>query len=365
MTSAVEIETVTQRYGEAVALDDVSLTVPAGSFTVLLGPSGSGKTTLLSLIGGFLPAQTGSIRIGGKEMRGVPPARRPTATVFQDYALFPHMTIAGNVGFGLRTAGVAGAERRERTEEMLRLVGLPDVGRRKPHALSGGQKQRIALARALAVEPRVLLLDEPLGALDLKLRRQMQAELTAIHRRVGSTFIHVTHDQEEAMAIADTVVVMDKGRIADLGTPEDVYLRPRSLFAAGFVGLANILQGRVAEAQAGRIAIETVFGRLRGEDQSRRLKPGDRAAVMLRPEHLSLAGSGVGDRSGATGRPQPLGDARLDSVTFMGAHRMASLLAGDGQRLTLQLPQEISPAEGELLSLAYDPARAIVLPEGS
>lgn len=363
MTSAVEIENVVQRYGEATALDDVSLNVPAGGFTVLLGPSGSGKTTLLSLIGGFLPLQAGSIRIGGEDMRGVPPAKRPTATVFQDYALFPHMTIADNVGFGLRMAGVPRAERRERVAEMLRLVGLPDVGSRKPHALSGGQKQRVALARALAVEPKVLLLDEPLGALDLKLRRQMQAELTAIHRRVGGTFVHVTHDQEEAMAIADTVVVMNQGQIADLGSPEDVYLRPRSLFAAGFVGLANIIPGRVAEARSGRAHVETNFGRLEGEDRTRSLKPGQRAAIMLRPEHLRLVGESAAKAAGGQDAPRLSGEARLETVTFMGTHRMATVLAEDGRRLTLQLPQSFGTELGERLTLSYDPTRAIVLPE--
>ena len=208
MTTLVEVRSVSRRFGAATALDDVSLDIPEGGFTVLLGPSGSGKTTLLNILGD--PGAVGRpVLIAGEDVTHVPPARRPTATVFQDYALFPHMTVGANVGFGLRMRGVGASQREEVARTAFRLVGLEDVYDRKPHQLSGGQRQRVALARALAVEPKVLLLDEPLGALDLKLRRQMQDELKAIQRRVGTTFVHVTHDQEEAMALADLVVVMN------------------------------------------------------------------------------------------------------------------------------------------------------------
>jgi len=241
MTAGVEIIGVSKSFGGARALDDVTLDIPAGAYAVLLGPSGCGKTTLLFTLGGFHDASAGTVRIGGRDMNGVPPARRPTTTMFQDYALFPHMSLTDNVAFGLRMAGMGRRARRDRAGEMLALVGLPDAGRRRPHELSGGQRQRVALARALAVEPDVLLLDEPLGALDLSLRRQMQEELKRIQGQVGTTFVHVTHDQEEAMAIADLIVVMRDGRIEDAGPPQRVYARPANRFTAGFMGEVNLI----------------------------------------------------------------------------------------------------------------------------
>ena len=219
MTAGLELQAVTMRFGETTALEAIDLTVPAGAYAVLLGPSGCGKSTLLGVLGGFLAPSAGRVRIGGRDVTALPPARRPTTTVFQDYAIFPHMTLAENVAFGLRMRGEGARARRGRAEEMLALVGLAGAGDRRPDAISGGQRQRVALARALAVDPDVLLLDEPLGALDLKLRRTMQDELKAIQRRLGTTFVHVTHDQEEAMAVADTIVVMRAGRIEDRGPP--------------------------------------------------------------------------------------------------------------------------------------------------
>src|SRR5690606_23935988 len=202
---------------------------------------GSGKTTILSMLGGFTAPSEGRVVIAGEDVTDLPPAKRPTATVFQDYALFPHMSVRSNVAFGLAMRRVAKAERSRRAEEMLRLVGLAGFGGRGIHQLSGGQRQRVALARAMAVAPKVLLLDEPLGALDLSLRRQMQEELVRLQKRLGTTFVHVTHDQEEAMSIADTVVVMNQGRIEDMGPPSRVYLRPASLFAATFMGESNVI----------------------------------------------------------------------------------------------------------------------------
>jgi spermidine/putrescine transport system ATP-binding protein len=243
MNDLVTIENLTRRFDAMLALDDVSLNIKAGSYTVLLGPSGSGKTTLLSILGGFLQPSSGRVLINGADCTAIPPAKRPTATVFQDYALFPHMSVANNVAFGLRMRGVAKNIRIARALELLGVVGLSDQAHKKPHELSGGQRQRVALARALIVEPAVLLLDEPLGALDLKLRRQMQDELKAIQKRVGTAFVHVTHDQEEAMALADHVVVMNKGHIEDQGTPEKVYARPATAFSATFMGESTIIDG--------------------------------------------------------------------------------------------------------------------------
>ena len=213
----VEVQTVSHSFGAIRALHDISLEIAPASYAVLLGPSGSGKTTLLSILGGFLVPSAGRVLIAGADCTTTPPARRPTATVFQDYALFPHMSVGGNVGFGLLMKGIARAERRRAVLRRWRWSGSSMWRRRRPHELSGGQRQRVALARALVVEPAVLLLDEPLGALDLKLRRQMQDELKAIQKRVGTAFVHVTHDQEEAMALADLCVVMSNGRIEDSG----------------------------------------------------------------------------------------------------------------------------------------------------
>lgn len=222
MTADVALQSISQSFGTFQALDNIDLSFGAGEFVVLLGPSGCGKSTLLFILGGFLSPTSGTVKIGGRDMDGVAPKNRPTTTMFQDYALFPHMSLRDNVGFGLRMKGMGRAARNAKAEDMLNIVGLRDKAGRKPHELSGGQRQRVALARALAVDPDVLLLDEPLGALDLKLRRQMQDELKAIQRKVGTTFVHVTHDQEEAMAIADRIVVMNQGRVEDFGAPGDL-----------------------------------------------------------------------------------------------------------------------------------------------
>jgi spermidine/putrescine transport system ATP-binding protein len=317
MTAGVEIDRVSQRYGPALALDTVSLSIGAGEFVVLLGPSGCGKTTLLNLIGGFAEPTAGRVLIGGRDMAGIGPKDRPTTTVFQDYALFPHMTLAENVAFGLKMRGVARAARLTRVEEMLALVGLSGRGAARPHELSGGQRQRVALARALAVEPDVLLLDEPLGALDLKLRRQMQVELKAIQRRVGTTFVHVTHDQEEAMAIADRIVVMNAGRIEDDGPPRRVYMQPASLFTAGFMGEVNRIPVTAGQSPLGP------------------LMPGT-GTLCLRPEAIGTEGD------------LRLGPARLEEAVFCGTHVRARFAPRAAPDLTLivRLPQGTMPAAG-------------------
>ncbi len=229
-----------------VAVDDVSLSIPRGSFFALLGPSGCGKTTTLRMLGGFEQPTSGAIYLGEREVSGLPPHRRDVNTVFQSYALFPHLTVADNVSFGLRRRGISGDELAKRTSEAMELVGVAQMAKRRPRQLSGGQQQRVALARALVNEPRVLLLDEPLGALDLKLRKQLQLELKRIQHDVGITFVHVTHDQEEAMTMADTIAVMNDGRIEQLGSPAELYEHPRTAFVAGFLGVSNLLAGVVA-----------------------------------------------------------------------------------------------------------------------
>jgi spermidine/putrescine transport system ATP-binding protein len=323
MPPLVDVRDLTQRFPGHTALDSVSLEIPESSYVVLLGPSGSGKTTLLNILGGFLRPTSGTVLLRGQDVTGVPPASRPTATVFQDYALFPHMTVGTNVGFGLRMRGAARKERDDRARAILSLVGLEQAFGRKPHELSGGQRQRVALARALIIEPQLLLLDEPLGALDLKLRRQMQEELKAIRRRVGTTFVHVTHDQEEAMALADIIVVMNAGRIEDMGPPERVYSQPASQFTAGFMGESTLIPGTVVSASGGLARVKTSLGELSCAGAAE-----VRAAVMVavRPECVRIDGEGEG-----------LGEAKVQDVSFQGAFIKAVAETKNGQSFHLRL----------------------------
>jgi putative spermidine/putrescine transport system ATP-binding protein len=238
----IRVQRLTKRYGDVVAVDSIDLEIPAGEFFTMLGPSGSGKTTTLRMIAGFEVPDDGSIELAGEDVSRLPPYDRPVNTVFQDYALFPHMSVQQNVEYGLMVKKVGKAERRERAGSALEMVRLGAYGKRKPSELSGGQRQRVALARAIVNRPKVLLLDEPLGALDLKLRQQMQIELKSIQREVGITFVYVTHDQEEALTMSDRIAVFNEGRIEQVGPPADVYEHPQSEFIAGFVGVSNVLE---------------------------------------------------------------------------------------------------------------------------
>ena len=250
-SAAVSFANVSRHFGAVRAVDGVDFEIRDGEFFSMLGPSGSGKTTCLRLIAGFERPTAGTILIHGRSMAGVPPYERDVNTVFQDYALFPHMTVGDNIAYGLMIRKVPKAERRRRVEEMLEMVALAGLAGRRPSQLSGGQRQRVALARALVNQPSVLLLDEPLGALDLKLREQMQVELKALQRRVGITFIYVTHDQGEALSMSDRLAVFDRGRIEQIGTPAEIYEHPATVFVAGFVGVSNLLEGAAAAAIAG------------------------------------------------------------------------------------------------------------------
>jgi spermidine/putrescine transport system ATP-binding protein len=283
-TSDVRLEHVTKQFDDVTAVDDLSLEIERGSFFALLGPSGCGKTTTLRMIGGFEQPTEGTIYLGDEPVSGKPPYKRDVNTVFQSYALFPHLTIFENVAFGLRRQGVRKNDVKGRVLEILRLVGLEGMDRRKPRQLSGGQQQRVALARALVNRPRVLLLDEPLGALDLKLRKQMQLELKAIQHDVGITFVHVTHDQEEAMTMADRIAIMNAGKIEQLGTPSDLYERPQTAFVASFLGISNLLPGTVAGPDAVRLddgtEVRVAPGTLNGQT--------GRVAVGVRPEKIRL-----------------------------------------------------------------------------
>jgi spermidine/putrescine transport system ATP-binding protein len=347
----VRLAGVSKRYAEAVAVEPLDLEISAGEFIVLLGPSGSGKTTILSIIGGFAMPTIGRVLIAGQDITDLPPAKRPTATVFQDYALFPHMSVRSNVAFGLAMRKVPKAERHRRADEMLQLVGLGGFGSRGVHQLSGGQRQRVALARAIAVEPKVLLLDEPLGALDLALRRQMQEELVRIQKRLGTTFVHVTHDQEEAMSIADRVVVMNKGRIEDMGPPSRVYLRPASLFTASFMGESNILTGEVVEATSGVAWVKTRVGTLTVPTQA---ATGEAITLSIRPEQLLIGGTGAGTLA--------LGSGTVTETSFQGTHLRAHVtIGGEGGGLLLRAPAATTLAPGSTVELAVQPADIVML----
>jgi spermidine/putrescine transport system ATP-binding protein len=295
VTADVRLEGITKRFEDVTAVDDVSLEIDRGSFFALLGPSGCGKTTTLRMIGGFEEPTEGTIYLGDEPVTGRPPYKRDVNTVFQSYALFPHLTTFENIAFGLRRRGLRGQEVRGRVLEILRLVGLAGLEKRKPSQLSGGQQQRVALARALVNRPRVLLLDEPLGALDLKFRKQMQLELKAIQHDVGITFVHVTHDQEEAMTMADRIAIMNGGRIEQLGTPSELYEQPQTAFVAGFLGISNLLPGDVVGPDAVRLddgnTVRVPSEALQGRS--------GRVAVGVRPEKIRL---GHGEENRLTGR---------------------------------------------------------------
>jgi spermidine/putrescine transport system ATP-binding protein len=354
----VRLEGVSKRFGEALAVDRVDLDIANGEFFSLLGPSGCGKSTTLAIIGGFEEPTEGTVYLGGREMRRVPPYRRDVNTVFQSYALFPHLDVAANVGFGLRRRKLARDAIRRRVADALDLVGLAGLEKRKPGQLSGGQQQRVALARALVNEPRVLLLDEPLGALDLKLRKQMQLELKRIQREVGVTFLYVTHDQEEALAMSDRLAVMNGGRIEQIGVPEEVYDRPATEFVAEFLGASNLLPGRVSAEQAGLVRISLDDA---GEVQvpAARVPPGSgRVKVGVRPEKL---------RPVRPGAPDPGGEneigGRVRTSTYLGLGHQLEVDGPGGASLTVYVQNagEGTPGAGESVRLCWRPEHTFVV----
>ncbi|MFI6083612.1 ABC transporter ATP-binding protein [Streptomyces sp. NPDC051217] len=303
----VRLTGISKSYGSFHAVKPLDLTVPEGSFFALLGASGCGKTTTLRMIAGLEEPTTGSVFLGDKDVTGLPPHKRPVNTVFQSYALFPHLDIYENVAFGLRRRGIKSVKKQ--VGDMLDLVQLGDFAKRKPHQLSGGQQQRVAVARALINHPKVLLLDEPLGALDLKLRRQMQLELKRIQTEVGITFVHVTHDQEEAMTMADTVAVMNAGRVEQLGAPAELYENPRTTFVANFLGTSNLIEADVAEKTGDGVVVTSAGVKLRlpADRCTTHVPDGGRLLVGVRPEKITLAhaddeGSIPAGRNRITGR---------------------------------------------------------------
>ncbi|EDP64037.1 ABC transporter related protein [alpha proteobacterium BAL199] len=317
----VVLSDVSMRFGDFTAVHPTDLTVREGEFFSILGPSGCGKTTILRMISGFLDPSSGGIAIGGVPMAGLGPNRRPTALIFQNLALFPLMTVWENVAFGLEARGVPIVERKRRASELLSLVALDDQGHKKPTELSGGQRQRVAVARALAVEPAVLLLDEPLSALDLKLRQHMRAELKDIQRRTGVTFIYITHDQGEALTMSDRIAVMNQGRVQQVGTGDEIYDRPATPFVATFVGEQNVFQGRVTATNDGQAVVDTAVGPLRGTSQGT-LSIGDEALLFVRPERVSLM-------NGATASPDNRIDAEVERRDLEGSFVNLHLRAGN------------------------------------
>lgn len=322
-TYAIELQNVSKYYGEVCALDNVSLQIKRGEFFCLLGPSGCGKTTTLNIVGGFVPLSRGEVYIDGKRVTDDPPYRRNVNTVFQNYALFPHMTVAENIAFGLRMKKVPRAEITQRVEDMLKLISMEWAGGRRARQLSGGQQQRVALVRALVNRPAVLLLDEPLGALDLKLRKQLQVELLNIQRKVGITFIHVTHDQEEAMSMSDRIAVMAEGRVVQVGAPAEIYYHPRNRFVADFIGESNFFVGKTVECSAQQAAIAIPgFERPVRVRCDQPLPAGQEVTVMVRPERIAVS---LNEPNVA----ENVGKGILAKASFMGMYTQLNVELGD------------------------------------
>ena len=333
----IAFEGVTKRYGRVVAVDDVSLTIAEGEFFALLGPSGCGKTTLLRMLAGFETPSGGRILIDGTDVSAVPPNRRPVNMVFQSYAVFPHMTVADNVGYGLRIAGVGGAARRERVEEALALVKLDGLGARKPDQLSGGQRQRVALARALINKPRVLLLDEPLSALDAKLRDAMRAELAQLQATVGITFVLVTHDQDEALALAGRCAVMNRGLLQQVATPSDLYEFPNSRFVADFIGSVNLFEGRLSTDEPGR-AIVTAPDLAAPVylDHGVTGAHGATVWVAVRPEKIELHKRGAGTPAPVLDEAPPghnVVAGHVAHITYLGSESVYDVVLAGGRHV--------------------------------
>jgi putative spermidine/putrescine transport system ATP-binding protein len=332
-SAAIRVQGLRKNYGPVVALDGVDLDIRPGEFFTLLGPSGSGKTTLLRLIAGFERPDGGSISLAGREISRVPPYARDINTVFQDYALFPHMSVLTNIEYGMRVRRVGKSERRGRAERALDMVRLTGLGERKPAQLSGGQRQRVALARAIVNEPQVLLLDEPLGALDLKLRQEMQLELQHVQREVGITFVYVTHDQEEALSMSDRIAVLSRGRIEQVGTPLDVYERPRTDFVAGFIGISNLIER-------------------------------DGRHVTVRPEKIRLLGDGEEPPAGWRAETGIIRD-----VVYVGVITRYTIDLDAGGELVVARQNEQAPRAthcegGAAARIAWLPDQTIIIPQG-
>ena len=355
--AAVEIAGLTKRYGAVRALDGVDLRIAPGAYFVLLGPSGGGKTTLLRAIGGFIRPDAGAIRLNGEDVADLPPDRRPTCMVFQAYALFPHMTVAQNVGYGLSLRKKPKADLVRAVETGLAQVGLAGYGERRIWELSGGQQQRVQLARALVLRPSILLLDEPLAALDAKLRKEMCYELKALQETVGITFIHVTHNQEEAMTVGDRIALIADGRLVEEGAPREIYETPRRRFTAGFIGERMILRGRVRAVEGGVAQVETPCGAIAAPLRGASAAAGDTATVSVRGEALTVAGP-------ETARPGASLPARYREAIYLGLVTQHQLTLSDGATVSAR---QLSGADvacawrsGEEVALTWRPEDALL-----
>ena len=365
-TPSVRLERVTKRFGDFAAVREMDLDIPRGQFFTMLGPSGCGKTTTLRMIAGFEDPSEGRVLLSGEDVTSLPAFRRPTNTVFQSYALFPHRSVEKNVAFGLERQKVDRDEIRRRVAAELERVGLSGEAKRKPAQLSGGQQQRVALARALVNRPEVLLLDEPLGALDLKLRKQLQVELKRIQRDVGITFIYVTHDQEEALTMSDRIAVMNRGVVEQVADPETVYERPGTTFVAGFIGVSNLMPGEVVSSNGAGTQMRLDAGPTVKALDSGGVQTGERAHAVVRPEKLELRQSGVpleGNR--------PSVEGRVESSLYLGTATQMVVLLGDGTRMTVLVPNADAearrdlPAAGDEARLSWSDENIHIVREGS
>ena len=359
-TASVVLRDVTKRFDDFVAVDDLSLELGRGEFFTLLGPSGCGKTTTLRMIAGFERPTEGAIQIEGEDVAGLPPHKRPTNTVFQSYALFPHLSVEANVAFGLKRKGVGKDEIAERVAKELQRVGLAAEANRRPAQLSGGMQQRVALARALVNLPKVLLLDEPLGALDLKLRKGLQVELKRIQREVGITFVYVTHDQEEALTMSDRIAVMNRGRVEQIDVPEEIYERPTTTFVAGFIGVSNLMPATVSAP--GKVRLDSgpeVAAETGG------LATGEGCAAVVRPEKLRV--ELVGDGGGTDGSPRVEGV--VESSLYLGTATQIVVNLGGDVRMTVLVPnadeaeRQRLPGGGARVALSWEPEHMHVVTE--
>jgi putative spermidine/putrescine transport system ATP-binding protein len=353
--ATVELQNVTKGYGDVVAVADLSLRIEHGEFVALLGPSGCGKTTTLQMLAGFVEATSGDIRIDGKPMRGIPPHKRNIGVVFQSYALFPHLTVLDNVGFGLKMRNVERGQIAARVSRALDLVQLTSLDQRYPKELSGGQQQRVALARALVIEPSVLLLDEPLSNLDANLREQMRFEIREIQKRIGITTVFVTHDQNEAMAAADRLVVMSKGEIRQVGSAREIYETPKDLFVAGFIGQANLLRGKVTAVRNGEADLAIAAGGVVTARHDGSAKVGESRTLSLRPEDLRFAADQDPSMNNVAGT--------VVRVNYLGASINAGVRVGE-TNLVVSVPRgERTAVEGEQVFIRWPKSAGIMLPE--
>ena len=351
---AVELAGVTKRFGEFVAVDDLTLDIYEGEFFSLLGPSGCGKTTTLRMIAGFEEPTEGGISVAGDPVRGVPPYRRPVNTVFQSYAIFPHLNVFDNVAFGLRRAGVKGEELRERVIDACEMVQLSGFEKRKPNMLSGGQQQRVALARALVNRPKVLLLDEPLGALDLKLRKEMQLYLKDLQHEVGITFIYVTHDQEEALTMSDRIAVMNEGKVQQVADPPTLYERPNNRFVADFIGQTNVFSGTIESVDGSRVTLVTPSGeKVEATAGEIEVGIGKEAQATVRPEKVRFGGEG-----------DNVSTVKIRQIVYLGVSTQYIAELSGGEKLVLyrqNFSEEDNPEIGDEAQVAWDARNCLIL----